>query len=194
MKWQSPDWVVVPGGNLGNTSALGKALRESLAAGLIDSMPRVAVVQADGAAPFYAAYQSGFDTYEPVQARTVATAIQIGDPVNYTKAREVIRQTEGVVIAASDREIMAAKAQIDRAGIGCEPASAAGLAGIQKLVRDGVIQQGDRVLTYLTGHLLKDSDAVAAYHLGDEDLPGANRPVTIDATFEDLDRVMADVL
>ena len=194
MKWQAPDWVVVPGGNLGNTSALGKALRESLAAGLIDSMPRVAVVQADGAAPFYAAYQSGFDTYEPVQARTVATAIQIGDPVNYTKAREVIRQTEGVVIAASDREIMAAKAQIDRAGIGCEPASAAGLAGIQKLVKDGAIQQGDRVLTYLTGHLLKDSDAVAAYHLGDEDLPGANRPVTIDATFEDLDRVMADVL
>ena len=194
MKWQVPDWVVVPGGNLGNTSALGKALRESLAAGLIDSMPRVAVVQAEGASPFFAAFRSGFEIYQPVEASTVATAIQIGDPVNYTKAREVVRQTEGVVTVASDREILAAKARIDRVGIGCEPASAAGLAGIQKLVAEGVIRPGERVLTYLTGHLLKDSDAVVAYHLGDEDLPGANRPVVIDPTFEDLDRAMADVL
>lgn len=194
MKWQTPDWVVVPGGNLGNTSALGKALRESLAAGLIDSMPRVAVVQASGASPFFAAYQSNFETYQPSSASTVATAIQIGDPVNYTKARDVIRQTEGVVVSATDQEIMAAKARIDRVGIGCEPASAAGLAGIQKLVRDGVIQPGERVLTYLTGHLLKDSDAVVSYHLGPDVHADANRPVTIDATFDDLDRVMADVL
>ncbi|CAN5316843.1 threonine synthase [soil metagenome] len=194
MKWQTPDWVVVPGGNLGNTGALGKVLKESLAAGLIDTMPRVAVVQAEGAAPFYAAYQQQFESYAPTSAETVASAIRIGDPVNYTKARAVILDTEGVVTVASDREIMAAKALIDRAGIGCEPASAAGLAGIKRLVSQGTIQPGERVLTYLTGHLLKDSDAVVSYHLGDENLPGANKPIVIDATFDALDKVMADVL
>jgi threonine synthase len=194
MKWEVPDWVVVPGGNLGNTSALGKALRESLAAGLIDRMPRVAVVQAEGAAPFFAAYQQNFAQYQPLSANTVATAIQIGDPVNYTKARDVIRLTEGVVTSVSDNEIMDAKALIDRAGIGCEPASAAGMAGIHKLVNDGVIQSGERVLTYLTGHLMKDSDAVVSYHLGEGDRPDANRPVVIDATLADLDRAMTDVL
>lgn len=194
MKWRSPDWVVLPGGNLGNTSALGKALRESLAAGLIDSMPRVAVVQAEGASPFYAAYQQKFERYQPTSAATIASAISVGDPVNYTKAREVVRQTEGVVTVASDREIMVAKASIDRAGIGCEPASAAGLAGIKRLVREGTIQPGERVLTYLTGHLLKDSDAVVSYHLGNEDLPGANKPIVIDATLDALDRAMTDVL
>ncbi len=194
LKWQTPDWVVVPGGNLGNTSALGKVLKESLAAGLIDVMPRVAVVQAEGASPFYTAYQTKFENYTPTSADTVASAIRIGDPVNYTKAREVIRDTEGVVTAVCDREIMAAKALIDRVGIGCEPASAAGLAGIKRLVNEGTIQPGERVLTYLTGHLLKDSDAVVSYHLGDEALPGANRPIVIDATLDALDRVMADVL
>ena len=194
LKWDVPDWIVLPGGNLGNTSALGKALRESLAAGLIDTMPRVAVVQAEGASPLYQAYQRNFESYTPTTAQTVATAIMVGDPVNYTKARDVVRQTEGVVTTATDQQIMAAKALIDRAGIGCEPASAAGLAGIQRLVSEGTIKPGEKVLTYLTGHLLKDSDAVVDYHLGAEDLPGANRPVTIDATLDDLDRVMADVL
>lgn len=194
LKWQTPDWVVLPGGNLGNTSALGKILRESLAAGLIDTMPRVAVVQAEGAAPFHAAFQTGFETYAPVSANTVATAIQIGDPVNYTKAREVVRQTEGLVLTASDAEIMEAKAAIDRVGIGCEPASAAGLAGIRKLVDSDQIQPGERILTYLTGNLMKDSDAIVDWHLGEHAAPGANRPVTIDASLESLDRVMADVL
>lgn len=194
MKWRAPDWVVVPGGNLGTTSALGKVLRESLAAGLIDRMPRVAVVQAEGASPFFAAYQQQFTRYQPVAANTVATAIQIGDPVNYTKARDVVRLTEGVVTTATDAEIMDAKALIDRVGIGCEPASAAGLAGIHKLVSAGVIQPCERVLTYLTGHLMKDSDAVVAYHLSEDGRPGANRPVVIDATLADLDRAMADVL
>ncbi len=194
MKWQTPDWVVVPGGNLGNTSALGKILRESLAAGLIDTMPRVAVVQAEGSAPFHAAFQSRFETYSPVSASTVATAIQIGDPVNYTKAREVIRQTEGLVLTATDAEILEAKAAIDRVGIGCEPASAAGLAGIRKLVSSGQIQPGERVLTYLTGNVMKDSDVIVEWHLGENAGEGANRPVTIDASLDDLDRVMSDVL
>ena len=194
LHWELPDWIVLPGGNLGNTSALHKALREALAAGLIDSMPRVAVVQAAGSAPFAAAYQRGFDALETVEAKTLASAIQIGNPVNYQKAVRAIRETEGVVLAVDDAQIMEAKAEIDRVGIGCEPASAAGLAGIRQLVADGTIERGERVLTYLTGHLLKDTEAVAAYHLGDQPGPGANRPRAIDATPEALAQVMADVL
>lgn len=194
MGWQVPDWIVVPGGNLGNTSALGKALREALAVGLLDRMPRVAVVQASGASPFYNAYRRSFQSYEPVEAETIASAIRIGDPVNYTKARQVILDTEGTVTSVSDDAIMTAKAQIDRVGIGCEPASAAGLAGISVLVDDGVIASGERVLTYLTGNLMKDSDAVVAYHLGDHAGPEANRPHVIDATRESLEQAMADVL
>lgn len=184
LRWDVPDWIVIPGGNLGNTSALGKALREALAAGLIDTMPRIAVSQASGAAPFYHAYQRQFELYEPTSANTVATAIQIGDPVNYAKARRVVREFEGLVVAVDDDEILTAKAQVDRAGIGCEPASAAGLAGIRQLIAAGTIQPGERVLTYLTGHLLKDTDA----------LPADARTITIDPNPESLDRAFAEIL
>lgn len=194
LRWDVPDWVVLPGGNLGNVSALHKAIRESLAVGLIDRVPRVAVVQAAGAAPLAAAYQRGFDHLEPVAAQTVASAIQIGNPVNYQKAVRALRETEGVVLAVEDQEILRAKAAIDRVGIGCEPASAAGLAGIQQLVADGVIEPGERVVTYLTGNLMKDADAVVAYNLGEDAAPDANRPIVIDATLEALERAMADVL
>jgi threonine synthase len=184
LRWDMPDWIVIPGGNLGNTSALGKALREALAAGLIDTMPRIAVAQAAGAAPFYRAYQRQFETYEPVGAQTIATAIQIGDPVNYTKARRVIREFEGVVVAVEDEDILTAKARVDRVGIGCEPASAAGLAGIRQLVAAGAIDHSERVLTYLTGHLLKDT----------EPLPAGAQPVVIDPNPESLDRALAAIL
>lgn len=190
LHWQLPDWIVVPGGNLGNTSALGKALREALAAGLIESMPRVAVVQAAGAAPFYRAWQTRFAEYSPIAASTVASAIQIGDPVNYTKARRVVLDSEGTVTAVDDDAILAAKAMIDRVGIGCEPASAAGLAGIRRLISEGVIQQGERVLTYLTGNLLKDTEASADYYITNA---GA-QPVVIDPTLEALDRALANIL
>ena len=188
LRWHMPDWIVIPGGNLGNTSALGKALREALAAGLIDSMPRIAVSQAAGAAPFYRALASGFENYQPVSAHTVATAIQIGDPVNYTKARRVILESEGTVTAADDTAIMQAKSVVDSVGIGCEPASAAGLAGIKRLVSEGVIQPGERVLTYLTGHLLKDGDANAALYLDGD--AGSSRMTVIDPTSESLDHAM----
>jgi threonine synthase len=186
LRWQMPNWIVIPGGNLGNTSALGKALREAMTAGLIDTMPRIAVSQAAGAAPFYKAHQTGFARYEPVSASTVATAIQIGDPVNYTKARRVVLESEGTVTVVDDAAIMQAKSRVDGVGIGCEPASAAGLAGIRRLVDEGVIQQGERVLTYLTGHLLKDGDANAALYLDG----GASRMMVIDPTAESLDRAM----
>lgn len=188
LRWQMPDWIVIPGGNLGNTSALGKALREAMSAGLIDTMPRIAVSQAAGAAPFYRAHGTGFVTYEPVSAKTVATAIQIGDPVNYTKARRVILESEGTVTAVDDTAIMQAKSVVDGVGIGCEPASAAGLAGIKRLVSEGVIQPGERVLTYLTGHLLKDGDANAALYL--DGGAGDSRMTVIDPTADSLDRAM----
>ncbi|MCO5177314.1 MAG: threonine synthase [Thermomicrobiales bacterium] len=190
LHWQMPDWIVVPGGNLGNTSALGKSLREALAAGLIDAMPRIAVVQAAGAAPFYRAWQTGFADYEPISASTVASAIQIGNPVNYTKARRVVLDTEGTVTAVDDDAILAAKAMVDRVGIGCEPASAAGLAGIRRLIAEGVIQSGERVLTYLTGNLLKDTEASADYYITNA---GA-QPVVIDPTLEALGRALATIL
>jgi threonine synthase len=155
---QAPDWIVLPGGNLGITAALGKALAEAHALGLIDRVPRVAAIQASGAAPFYQSYQADFAAPVRVHAETVATAIKIGNPVSYRRAVAVVRATEGVVAAVDDAAILDAKAQIDRAGIGCEPASAATLAGVRQLVAAGVIAPHAAVAGILTGHMLKDPD------------------------------------
>ena len=157
LDWQAPDWVVLPAGNLGNTSAIGKAFRQAYQLSLISHMPRFASIQAAGANPFYRSFKQGFARREYVHASTIATAIKIGNPVSYTRARRVIEETDGVVEEVTDAEILAAKAVIDRAGIGCEPASAATLAGIHKLVERGVIKRDDRVVGILTGNLLKDS-------------------------------------
>lgn len=155
-----PDWIVVPAGNLGNTSAFGKALSEAKAAGWIDRVPRLAAVQASGASPFFRSFKSGFSDLVPMKAETLATAIRIGDPVNFQKAKAAITSTQGLVTAVSDAQIMEAKVAIDRAGIGCEPASAASLAGTRHLVSEGVIRPSDSVVCILTGHMLKDPDAV----------------------------------
>jgi len=188
LDWRVPDVIILPGGNLGNTAAFGKALEEALALGLIDHMPQIVTVQAAGAAPFARAYAAGFapGSYQPVEAHTVATAIQIGAPVSYPRARRVIQNTEGIVTAVSDAAILAAKAQIDRVGIGCEPASAATLAGLRALVAAGTIPAGVSVLAILTGHLLKDAEVVASYHQPDPlgERPGANPPITIDPTLD----------
>lgn len=157
LDWQAPDWLVLPAGNLGNTSAIGKALLEAYRLGLIGHLPRIAAIQAAGANPFYRSYMNAFASRAPVQAHTIATAIKIGNPVSFTRARHVIEQTNGGVEEVSDDEIIAAKAVIDRAGIGCEPASAATLAGIRKLARRGIIKRDERVAGILTGNLLKDS-------------------------------------
>src|SRR5437660_6683693 len=157
LNWEAPDWLVLPAGNLGNTSAIGKAFRQAHRIGLIDHMPRIASIQASGANPFFRSYMNGFVSREHVQAQTIATAIKIGDPVSYSRARQVIEESNGVVEEVSDEEILAAKTVIDRSGIGCEPASAATLAGIRKLVERGVIKRDERIVGILTGHLLKDS-------------------------------------
>jgi len=164
LRWQVPDWIVVPGGNLGNSSAFGKALKELFELGIIDRLPRMAIIQAEGANPLYQAYRRGFDELVPVKADTLATAIKIGSPVNYPKAVRALKWLNGVVEIVTDQEIMDAKALIDARGIGCEPASACSLAGVRKLVSTGVIRRGETVVGVLTGHMLKDTDAIIQYH------------------------------
>lgn len=164
LRWQVPDWIVCPGGNLGNSSAFGKALYELHQLGLIERMPRLAIVQAEGANPLYRAYQTGFAHFEPVHAQTIATAIKIGNPVNYPKAVRALRWTNGVVTQVTDQAIMDAKALIDGQGIGCEPASACSLAGTRQLVEAGIIRPEEIVVGILTGHILKDPDATIGYH------------------------------
>jgi len=161
--WRVPDWVVLPGGNMGNTSAFGKAFREALALGLIDRLPRIAVVQASGAAPFARVVLDGGEMI-PVAAKTTATAIKIGAPASWKKALHEVKSTRGTALAVSDEEIADAKAVIGRDGIGCEPASAASLAGLRVLRERGTIAAGDDVVLVLTGHVLKDPTYSADYH------------------------------
>src|SRR5256712_5222022 len=156
LDWEAPDWLVLPAGNLGNTSAIGKAFRQAHRIGLIDHVPRIAAIQAAGANPFYRSFMQGFARREHVQAHTIATAIKIGNPVSYTRARRVIEESDGIVEEVSDEEILAAKAVIDRSGIGCEPASAATVAGVRKLVGRGIIKRNECVVGVLTATLLKD--------------------------------------
>jgi len=164
--WEPPDWIVVPAGNLGNTSAFGKALRELKSQGLIDDVPRLASVQAEGANPFYSLWSEREESLTPMEPHTVASAIKIGNPLSWKKAIRSIEETDGVVEQVSDQEIMDAKAVVDRCGVGCEPASAASVAGARKLVDVGVIDPGEDVVCILTGNLLKDPGATVNYHTG----------------------------
>jgi threonine synthase len=182
LDWQAPDWLVLPAGNLGNTSAIGKAFRQAYELSLISHMPRFASIQAEGANPFYRSFKQGFATRESMQAETVATAIKIGNPVSFTRARRVIEESDGIVESVSDAEILAAKTVIDRAGIGCEPASAATLAGIRKLVVQGVIRRDEHVVGVLTGTLLKDSKT---------GIPQEASGVVIEPTIEAVRRVLS---
>jgi threonine synthase len=195
--WQPPDWIVLPGGNLGNTAAFGKALAELHAVGLIDRLPRLAVIQAAGAAPFAAYHASGFEEFAPVHAETVATAIKIGNPASTARARRSVELSNGWVTTVVDDEILDAKTAIDRSGIGCEPASAASLAGLRRLVRDGIVRSEETAIALLTGHILKDTDTITAYHVDDvagAPRPGANRPIRVAAELSALEQALADAL
>ena len=177
--WNPPDWIVLPGGNLGNTSAFGKALRELREFGFIDKMPRLAVIQAEGSAPFYEFMNSSASPYRSVpNPETLATAIRIGDPVSWPKARREVIESNGVVEKVSEQEIADAKAQIGRCGIGCEPASAATLAGIRKLTEKGVMEGSADVVAVLTGNLLKDPDYIYRYHTGQLTAPNGERLIS----------------
>ncbi|HXE58350.1 MAG TPA: threonine synthase [Gemmatimonadales bacterium] len=189
--WEPPDWIVVPAGNLGNTAAFGKALREARELGLIPRVPRLAAVQAEGAAPFARSFEEGFATRHRVRAETVATAIRIGEPASYDRAVRAIRETDGVVLAVPDDEILEAKAAIDAAGVGCEPASAASLAGLRRLVARGTIRPSDRVVAVLTGHLLKDPEILLRQPTGAARRPGPASPIEIEPRLSEIARLLA---
>jgi threonine synthase len=180
LDWSPPDWIALPAGNLGNTAAVGAALLQARDLGLADRVPRIVAVQAAGAAPFARSYATGFAQRARVCASTVASAIRIGDPASYDRAVRAIRQTDGVVTAVTDDEILEAKAAVDGAGVGCEPASAASVAGVRRLVQDGVIGPEARVVAVLTGHLLKDPTVVGS----------GNEPVEIEASVEAVERAV----
>ena len=163
LDWNVPDHLVVPGGNLGNSSAFGKGFRELFGSKLTSKQPRISVIQAEGAAPFARYFGESVFVNED-HPKTLATAIKIGAPVSWKKAWRAVHETGGHVITVSEQEIADAKAMIGRDGVGCEPASATTVAGIRKLVGDGVIKQNETVVAVLTGHLLKDTDYVIKYH------------------------------
>ena len=175
--WNAPDWIVLPGGNLGNTSAFGKALRELKRWDFIDKMPRLAVIQAEGAAPFYELFHA--DQRDRLNAvghpETLATAIKIGDPVSWPKALKEVMESHGTVEKVTEQEIADAKAIIGSCGIGCEPASAATLAGLRKLTAAGAIRRDADVVAVLTGNVLKDPDYIYRYHTGQLDAPDGSR-------------------
>jgi len=187
--WRVPDWIVLPGGNLGNTSAFGKGLREMRSLGLTPRLPRLAVVQAEGSSPFYEYVRAnGLTPFRPNEhPETLATAIKIGDPVSWPKAEFEIRESNGIVERVTEQEIADAKAIIGKSGIGCEPASAATLAGIRKLTAAGVIHRDADVVAVLTGNVLKDPDYIFRYHTGQLETPSGqsirstwgNQPVVV---------------
>jgi threonine synthase len=190
--WEPPDWIVLPGGNLGNCSAFGKGLRELRELGVISRLPRLAVIQAEGSAPLYnllcrasredrSAWEIGLQPVENPQ--TLATAIKIGAPASWKKALRELDATRGVVEKVSEQEIADAKAIIGKAGIGSEPASAASLAGARKLVAQGIIRPDDRVVGVLTGNLLKDPGYTLAYHQGTLSIPKEGREMRIEPRF-----------
>src|SRR5271165_192881 len=197
LEWEPPDHIIVPGGNLGNSSAIGKALLEMLDLGLIARLPKLSVIQAEGAnALVRTLREAGGKQLVSVQAETRATAIRIGNPASWQKAVNVLRSTGGACEEVSEVEIAQAKAEIGAEGIGCEPASAVTLAGLKKLLRQGFVKSQETVVLVLTGNLLKDPDFTMDFHRGtlfqgtaDEREsaklnPFRHPPVVIDATLD----------
>ena len=161
LDWKAPDYLIVPGGNLGNSAAFGKALVELQTAGLLDKLPQLVVVQAEGANPLARMWRAGSTELVPVdEPETVASAIRIGNPRSWRKALRAVQHTNGWVMDVSDEEIAEAKAMIGRDGIGCEPASATTLAALRKLTARGQIDRDATVVAILTGHALKDTDFI----------------------------------
>jgi len=168
LNWQPPDHIIVPGGNLGNSSAFGKALIEMKELGLIVRLPKLSVIQAEGANPFFRSIREhGGKTLIPTEADTLATAIRIGNPASWKKALRVVQATGGAVEQVGEVEIALAKAEIGCDGVGCEPASAVTLAGLKKLVKQGFVRPAETIVLVLTGHVLKDPEFTLQFHRGD---------------------------
>ncbi|MDD4888959.1 MAG: threonine synthase [Phycisphaerae bacterium] len=208
LSWQTPDWIVVPGGNLGNSSAFGKAFLELKNLGLIDRIPRIAIINAAGANTLYRLVEqeglrwnggrvdaAKIDAFfarmkaENRKASTIASAIEINVPVNLRKALRALDASNGLVREVPDEAIRDAKAAVGKFGYGCEPASAASVAGLRRLLAEGVISPGERVVCILTGHLLKDPTATVDYHVKmDREL--SNKPI---AVADDIEAIVAAI-
>jgi len=208
LNWKVPDWIVCPGGNLGNSSSFGKALYELKKLGLIDKLPRIAIINAEGAntlhrlfneekvrwnngKPDFAKIKSFYAKMdeEKRKAHTLASAIEINRPVNLTKALRVLEWTNGVVTQVSDADMLEAKAVVGLNGFGCEPASAATVAGIKKLVAQGVMKPNETVVGILTGHQLKDPVATIDYHTNKNN-KYANMPVEVENDINAIIKVL----
>ncbi len=165
--WTVPDHLIVPGGNLANSSALGKGFREMKELGLVARVPKISVIQAEGANPLVRSFATSQGVaLEPVEAHTRATAIRIGNPASWRKAVHVIQETGGWCLDVTEAEIAIAKAELGAEGLGCEPASAVTLAGLKKLRAEGKVAAADTVVLMLTGHTLKDADYTIDFHRG----------------------------
>src|ERR1700730_13034488 len=203
LDWEPPDHIIVPGGNLGNSSAIGKALVEMRDLGLISRLPKLSVIQAEGAnALVRTLREAGGKRLISVQAETRATAVRIGNPASWKKAIQVLTATGGACEQVTEIEIAQAKAEIGAEGIGCEPASAVTLAGLKKLLKQGFVKPEESVILVLTGNLLKDPDFTLGFHRGDlfrgtpdESAsarldPWRRPPMVLDATLEAVTRVL----
>ncbi len=190
--WAVPDWVIIPGGNLGNTAALGAGFQMLQDLGLIQRLPRIVVAQAERANPLYLAYKHGYDQLEAVQARpTLATAIQIGNPVSFDKAVRTLKTFDGVVEQATEDELAQAAARADRTGLFCDPHTGVALAVLEKLVAQRTLRRDDRVVVISTASGLKFPEFKARYHEGSLEEIGdryANKPVLLPAAYESVKR------
>ncbi|MBC8311580.1 MAG: threonine synthase [Candidatus Marinimicrobia bacterium] len=190
LNWKVPDWFVIPVGNAGNISAIGKGFRELYELGFIDKLPRLAGIQTEGASPLYESFKNGYSELVPQTAKpTKASAIQIGDPVSYKKAIREIKQFDGVVEIVSETELMDWKAQIDRLGISICPNSSVAVAGAMKLNRDGIIKQNEEVVVILTAHGSKFSNTSVEYHK-DKTYQFANQTLSITPNLETLESAL----
>jgi len=189
-EWQVPDWIILPAGNLGNVSALGKGLLLMYELGLIDHLPRIACAQARNANPFYLAFKQDFTHYQPLVAqKTMASAIQIGAPVSYERAVKIMRRFDGVVEQVSEEELVNMCALADRSGLYCCPQTGVALGAAQKLAAQGVIKSHERVVVISTANGLKFSQMKTAYHgyrLKDIQVKYGNAPIEIEASVEEV--------
>jgi threonine synthase len=196
--WEVPEWLIIPGGNLGNVSALAKGIDMMLELGLIDKKPRICVGQAEAANPLYLSYQKDFRVFEPIAARTtVASAIQIGNPVSRDKAIDALRRYDGVVEQASEQEIMEACAAADRTGLFNCPHTGVALVAMRKLVERGLIRSSDRVVVISTAHGLKFTDFKRAYHSMELEQIAPehpNPPIELPASYDTVrDRMLKEI-
>ena len=192
--WQIPDWVIIPGGNLGNISALGKGFLMLKEMGLISKLPRLVCAQAENANPLYQSFLNDFETFDPVLAKTtLANAIQIGDPVSVNKAIKILRGFDGIVEQANEDELASASAKVDLTGTFNCPHTGVAITAFEKLVKKKIIKKSDKVVIISTAHGLKFVDFKINYHL--EQLEGisnqfSNHPIEVEADPDKVTKVL----